>query len=32
MRLEIPNKGHKKNYEELVSEWKEYEDISDVAP
>jgi len=32
MRLEIPNKGHKKNYEELVSEWKEYEDISDIAP
>jgi len=32
MKLEVPNKAHKYNYEKLIIEWAKYEDINETSP
>ena len=32
LRLEIPNTSHEKEYNEMIKEWGDFEDIKDISP
>jgi hypothetical protein len=32
LKLELPELKHKENYEQLIKEWSEFEDIEHISP